>query len=95
MKNANIHETLNDKDIRDFLAQNLSNTYSGEVDSLKERISQLQKELERAVKAEAVLKLIDCKGWDYFDISDQISDYKPSTYFPFVGTEADLKLVGL
>lgn len=87
MKNKNIHNGLEDNNVRDFLAKNLGFGYVGSVKHLESQIQQLQKELEQAKKYEAILTLVNLNGWSEWDVSDQISDYKPGEYFPFLGTE--------
>jgi hypothetical protein len=91
MKNIHIHETLDDKEIRDFLAKSAGSSYIGEADRLKERIAELIRQLKIAEKEEVVMKLIEGKGWECFDISDQITDYTSASYFPFVGTKEELE----
>ena len=89
MKNINKHAGLPDSNIRDFLAKQLGHGYEGCVEDLKERIAELQKQLEIAKSSQAALDLLKPNGWYWFDVSDDIEDYKYSEYFPFLGTQEE------
>ena len=91
MENNNIHKEFANKEIRDFLAQELRDVrMQGLVDSeyAQKQIYTFQKLLIIAKKYEAVLVLIKEKGWDDWDISEHLH-YNSKTYFPFVGTEEE------
>lgn len=93
MKNIDKHAALPSSNIRDFLAKQLGYGYEGEVENIKSRIAGLQKELEIAKRSQAARDLIKSNGWEQFDVSDDIEDYKSSEYFSFVGTQEELDLV--
>ena len=90
MKNIDKHAALSSSDIRDFLAKQIGDGYEGEVEHIKGRIVVLQKELEIAKRSQAVLDLMKGRGWEQFDVSNDIEDYKYDEYFPFVGTKEEL-----
>lgn len=89
MKNTEKHNGLNGADIRDFLAKQAGHGYEGEVDSIKKRIVDLEAQLERAKRSQAARDLIALNGWECFDVSDDIEDYKHGEYFSFVGTKEE------
>ena len=89
MKNADKHNGLDKAEIRDFLANLLGYGYDGEVDNIKKRISDLQAELEIAKRSQAARDLIALNGWENFDVSDDVEDYKSGEYFQFVGTQEE------
>ena len=93
MKNAEKHNELDKAEIRDFLAKQVGYGYEGEVDNIKKRIADLQAELEIAKRSQAARDLIAINGWEYFDVSDHVEDYKPGEFFPFVGTQEELDRV--
>ena len=89
MKNAEKHNGLDKTEIRDFLAKQVGYGYEGEVDNIKKRISDLQAELEMAKRSQAARDLIVLNGWENFDVSDDVEDYKSGEYFPFIGTQEE------
>lgn len=93
MKNAAIHSILHESEIRDFLAKNVSKGYGTSVKLIEEKIKALQEELEVAKREEAALELIKAKGWEVFDVSDEISDYLYQDYSPFVGTKEEYESI--
>ncbi len=96
MKNADKHNGLDKAEIRDFLAKQIGCGYEGEVEYIKSRIADLQSELEIAKRSQAARDLISLNGWENFDVSDDIEDYKPDEYFQFVGTQEERdKVFGL
>jgi len=91
MRNQDIHKNFEREEIRDFLAQQLEASWTGEaVERLEEHISRLQKRLDAAKQSRAVLALIEALGWEDWDVSDKTS-YNSETYFPFVGTKDEHK----
>ena len=92
MKNENIHNGFSEKEIRDFLAQELSESQKEggfvSVEYAEEQIKQFQKLLKYAKKFDAVKCLMAEKGWEDLDISEWVS-YNSETSFPFIGTEEE------
>lgn len=94
MQNINIHQGMDKKEIRDFLAKELQKGFAeAPIEFLENEIKRLQECLERSKKYEACMTLIRQNGWEIFDISDDIADYHKETYFPFVGTEEEKNLL--
>jgi len=89
MKNAEKHNELDKAEIRDFLAKQIGYGYEGEVENIKKRIADLQVELEIAKRSQAARDLIALNGWESFDVSDDVEDYKAGEYFQFVGTQEE------
>ena len=89
MKCNEIHDNLENKDVRTFLAKQIGYGYYGEVENIELQIKKLQEELALAKASKAARDLIKLNGWREFDFSDFISDYKTGVYFPFVGTEEE------
>ncbi len=89
MKNVEKHNGLDKAEIRDFLAKQIGYGYEGEVENIKKRIADLQIELEIAKRSQAARDLIALNGWESFDVSDEIEDYKSGEYFQFVGTREE------
>lgn len=92
MKNDNIHDDLNQKEIRDFLAQQLrQGERKGGLISRKDvedQIRRLEALLKSIKKVEMMRILIGEKGWKEWDASNYIF-YHRESYFPFVGTEEE------
>ena len=92
MKNENIHNGFSEKEVRDFLAQELRESQKEggfvSVEYAEEQIKNFQKILKRAKKFEAVKCLMALRGWEDLDISEWVS-YNSETYFPFIGTEEE------
>lgn len=91
MNNKDIHNNLVDKEIRDFLSQELSKEHfcgKQDVIRIEKQIKQLNEELLRAERGAAVDLLIKKQGWKLFDISYDVF-YDEKTYFCFVGTEKE------
>jgi hypothetical protein len=89
MKNVEKHSGLDKAEIRDFLAKQIGYGYDGEVENIKKRIADLQVELETAKRSQAARDLIALNGWESFDVSDDVEDYKSGEYFSFVGTQEE------
>ena len=89
MKNIDKHAALPNSNVRDFLARQLGHGYEGEVENIKARIADLHIELEAAKRSQAARDLIKLNGWEYFDVSDDVEDYKSGEYFSFVGTQEE------
>ncbi len=86
MENKDIHNWLSDKEIRDFLGKELNKSHVlASIEFLEQEIKKLQEMLEKRKRYLVVQSLISEKGWNDFDISDEIS-YNSETYFPFIGT---------
>jgi len=89
MKNKDQHKGLKHAGIRDFLSKSLKYSYEGEVEIIEEQMKKLQANLERAKTYQASYALVQSKGWEYFDSSDECEDYRDGHYTPFVGTEEE------
>ena len=89
MKNLEKHSGLDKAEIRDFLAKQIGYGYEGEVENIKKQIADLQLQLEIAKRSQVARDLIALSGWDSFDVSDDIEDYKSGEYFQFVGTQEE------
>lgn len=91
MKNSEIHNELDDKEIRNFLAKEL---YKSRiigcvgVKYIEVEIERLQKNLEAAKRYEGIVSLIEKMNWKEFDIGDYVH-YDSETYFPFLGTQEE------
>ena len=110
MKDTEIHNNLQDKEIRDFLASTLVDIWAktkevksinilNRVDmsphqySYEFHLSEAKKHTELANLSQqtmAILSIIKSKGWDEFDVSDQVSrsDYN-KLYRNFIGTQEE------
>lgn len=92
MKNENIHNVFPEKEIRDFLAKELSEAEEESafisVEHAQKRIEELQHVLKYARKVRAIKYLINENGWKDWDISEDIL-YDKKTYFPFIGTKEE------
>jgi hypothetical protein len=93
MKSIDKHEALPSSNIRDFLEKQLGHGYEGEVENLRLLIAGLQEELEIAKRSQAARELMKSRGWEEFDVSDEVEDYKTGEYFSFVGTQEERDLV--
>ena len=93
MKTEDMHKGLDKPEIRNFLAQGIGHSYEGEVEYLKGKISELEEQLEKAVKVQASCELIESNGWQWFDVSDEVKNYDKQTYHSFVGTEDEVMSV--
>ena len=95
MKNKDIHKGLDKAEIRDFISEELKSVDYGAgcAEAIKKKITELECELEKARRAEAIHALIKHMGWDWFDISDEIEDYSRVTYRSFVGTKKERDMV--
>lgn len=89
MKNLEKHSGLDKAEIRDFLAKQIGYGYEGEVENIKKQIADLQLQLEIAKRSQVARDLIALNGWESFDVSDDIEDYKSGEYFQFVGTQEE------
>jgi hypothetical protein len=88
------HEGLTDKEIRDYLAQELNKCRFGGSEQmliiLEKKHKALLKEIEDCKKSIVLNKLIKSNGWKDHDVSDyvineNINDFCP----PFIGTEEE------
>lgn len=89
MKCNEIHDNLDKADIRTFLAKQVGYGYDGEVENIESQIKKLQEDLAKAKASRAARELIKMNGWQCFDFSEYVSDYKKGVYFSFVGTEKE------
>lgn len=92
MQNKDIHNHLDQKEIRDYLARQYHRTLwisSGEkAEDLEEQIARLQERLEAARQFRAIREIMRLQGWSAMDISNEIP-YDKKTYFDFIGTEEE------
>ena len=95
MKNIDKHNKLTEPDVRDFLAKEASNFgYVGEVEHIRNQILLLEEKLKEAENFEAINKIVESKGWLFFDVSDDIEDYNKDDYFNFIGSLKELRDAG-
>ena len=91
MRNEEIHDKLDKKEIRNFLSKELIiaefRAFST-VDFYEEQIKELNESLVEAKKRDAINLLVEEQGWETFDISDEIG-YKKDSYFNFIGTKKE------
>ena len=76
MENKDIHNDLDKKEIRDFLAQwerreGLLGRAS-EIEYLEKELEKIKERLIHCRNHKAVLTLIESNGWEQFDLSDDI-----------------------
>jgi hypothetical protein len=91
MKNEKIHDGLEEKDLRDYFANEIrkcdhalgSETY---IASMQIKIAKLQEQIDRERRYAILHQLIKERNWVEVDVSDEIEDYNPNTYLPFIGT---------
>jgi len=94
MENKDIHNGLDKKEIRDFLAQwSYREGFLGrgsEIEYLEKQLEEIKERLIHCRNHKAVLSLIESNGWKDFDL-DTLVPYNHDTYFPFVGTEKEFE----
>ena len=94
MNNVDIHKTLSDIGVRDYLGKELNKNYSFmTVEQSKVLLDAAQAQYDKAIKYAALDSLIKSNGWEWLDCSDEIDDYSPATYFNFVGTKDEYKKI--
>lgn len=91
MRNEEVHQGLEKKEVRDLLAEQFRGT--GWVGSVthgvqwyEEEIARLQEKLALARRHVAVREIATEYGWQFYDISDSYTDYAPKGCLDFVGT---------
>ncbi len=91
MRNDEVHQGLEKKEVRDLLAEQSWETgwtasvnYS--VAWYEEEIVRLQEKLALARRHVTIRKIADEYGWQFYDISDEYADYDPNRCLDFVGT---------
>ena len=91
MNDTKIHEGLENKVIRDFLGREITKTWGARaVDVIQRHIQELQHELQRARRQEALLALMEYLGWDEFDVPDHVSRTPGEEYWmQFIGTDEE------
>lgn len=94
MDNKNIHDGLDNKEVRDFLAhwsyrEGFLGRYS-EIEYLEKELEKIKERLIHCKNHKAILTLIESNGWTDFDLDD-IIPYNKDTYFPFVGTKEEFE----
>lgn len=91
MENKDIHDKLSRKEVRDYLAKEYITYESfGNIEYIENQIKELQNELVKAKRFDAIKTIIEIENWKEFDCSE-IVQYKSKTYFPFIGTEEEFK----
>ena len=95
MKAVEIHNSLDKKEIRDFLGKELHDlsTITSIPECLEQKIIELQNELKQCRRKQALIELINYLGWEEFDVSVEITDYDWDTYIDFIGTEEEYKSI--
>lgn len=95
MKQSEVHQNLSDENLREWLAQEWSRATTeggyGE-DHLRhyeQKIEELKRKIEACKRFAAVETVLKMKGWEWFDVSDDVSDYSEQTFYGFVGTEEE------
>ena len=92
MENEDIHKDFYDREVRDFLAKELTQARRESsfisVEYAEKQIREFQYALKHARKVRAVEYLIAEKKWEEYDVSDEIN-YNKETYFPFIGTKEE------
>jgi len=92
MKTQDTHKSLPNEQIRDLLGRIYQDTFMARPSKfIEEQIKKLNEELEEAKRGEAVRLLINSLGYMLFDVSDEIEDYSPTTYIPFIGTTEEYR----
>ena len=93
MENKDIHKDFCDREVRDFLARELTQSRIKcgfiSVEYAEKQIREFQHVLKHARKVRAIEYLIAEKRWEEYDISDEIIRYNKETYFPFIGTKEE------
>lgn len=94
MKQDDIHNNLSSEEVRKLLAKLFNRgAYYPQTWILEQQIKDLQQKLLLKQEADAAKLIMDSFGWRAYDISDKITDYTNTTYYPFVGTEEEKKKV--
>ena len=93
MKNVDIHQGFANASIRDFLAQEHEiasrQTFGRSSQDIEEEINTLQEKLQFAKRYEATLELAQSRGWQFWDVSDDVEDWDFDSYMSFLGTEEE------
>ncbi len=94
MKNEDIHNGLDKKEIRNFLGQWIWREgllgRASEIEYLEKVIERIKEKLIHCRNHQAVTTLIESNNWENFD-SSEIVPYKSETYFPFIGTKEEFE----
>jgi len=92
MENSEKHSKLPEALMRDFLGKSIKDCgYPRKKETIENEIKKLSNELEKAKISEGIFSIIKLKGWYELDVSDEITDYNPETYFNFIGTKEEHK----
>lgn len=93
MKQDEIHERTNNKEIRDYCGKQLNalavKGHYGDVDYFERALKDVLEQLKGAKQYNALLQIIEMNGWERFDVSENLENYKSSNYFEFIGTEKE------
>ncbi len=98
MENKDIHNGLDKKEIRDFLAKSRAKEGNScsymkldTIQIMEKQIIKLQEYIQHIKNLDAIETLIKINDWKNFDVSDDVTKYNPETYFEFLGTEEEFK----
>lgn len=96
MKNKDLHDGLDKKEIRDFLSKQYQKegrecNWSSDIEFLEKELEKHKKMLESAYTFKGIKHLINIQGWRNFDVSDNIENYDKDNYFEFIGTDEEFK----
>jgi hypothetical protein len=94
IENKEIHNGLNNKEIRDYLGKELyklqmSGGWSN-VEFIEKQIRELTQTLELCKQYNAIKKIIEMNKWKDFDVSE-ITSYNSNYYQYFIGTEKEFE----
>ncbi len=92
MDNENIHDGLDKKEIRDYLAKarhkEAMGGYTSNVEWFEKQVKEFEVMLEHAKIVRAINQLIESNGWKEFDVSEHVK-WSHETYFSFMGTQEE------
>ena len=92
MKNEDIHNGLEQAEIRNFLAKELHKCLLAggfdNIERVQNEIKRLNALLEECKKYEAIRLMMSSLGWSDYDVSEDVI-YNVNTYFPFIGSEEE------
>ena len=93
MKNDEIHNAFEDRELRDFISKTLRiNKVYDRTEEINIKIRELNNQLEKAKIQEALLLLLKKSNWQLYDVSDDVL-YNKDTYFDFIGTLEEYETV--
>ena len=93
MENKNIYDDVNKKDMRKYLSSELHALQRrgifGNLEYYEKQLKTATEQYAAAKKYSAIKEIIKDFKWDEYDVSDEIDDYNPESYFCFVGNEKE------